>query len=132
MLWNDRHRACCGWRLQRCCWCCYVLPATYTLSMLHGGKDPVSIWGLGGWLGQEGDLPLRLTKCASWYLGLYTLVLLIDGKEGGFGMAPWCLVLVCSWRCPLADRHSLPFTWTLSLHRRWCPSAWKEGGGGVD
>ena len=23
----------------------------------------------------------------------------------------------------LADRHSLPFPWTLSLHRRWCPSA---------
>ena len=38
-------------------------------------------------------------------------------------MTPWCVVLVCSWRCLLADRHSLPFPWTLSLHRRWCPSA---------
>ena len=42
---------------------------------------------------------------------------------GGFGMTPWCDVLVCSWRRLLADRHSLPFPWTLSLHRRWCPSA---------
>ena len=38
-------------------------------------------------------------------------------------MTPWCIVLVCSWRRLLADRHSLPFPWTLSLHRRWCPSA---------
>ena len=29
--------------------------------------------------------------------------------EGGFGMTPWCVVLVCSWRRVLADRHSLPF-----------------------
>ena len=35
---------------------------------------------------------------------------------------PWCVVHVCSWRRLLADRHSLPFPWTLSLHRRWCPS----------
>ena len=42
---------------------------------------------------------------------------------GGFGMTPWCDDLVCSWRRLLADRHSLPFPWTLSLHRRWCPSA---------
>ena len=42
---------------------------------------------------------------------------------GGFGMMPWCVVLVCSGRRLLADRHSLPFPWTLSLHRRWCPSA---------
>ena len=41
----------------------------------------------------------------------------------GFGMTPWCDDLVCSWRRLLADRHSLPFPWTLSLHRRWCPSA---------
>ena len=38
-------------------------------------------------------------------------------------MTPWCDDLVCSWRRLLADRHSLPFPWTLSLHRRWCPSA---------
>ena len=38
-------------------------------------------------------------------------------------MTPWCVVLVRSWRRLLADRHSLPFSWTLSLHRRWCPSA---------
>ena len=40
-----------------------------------------------------------------------------------FGMMPWCDDLVCSWRRLLADRHSLPFPWTLSLHRQWCPSA---------
>ena len=44
-------------------------------------------------------------------------------QRGGFGMTPWCDDLVCSWRRLLADRHSLPFPWTLSLHRRWCPSA---------
>ena len=38
-------------------------------------------------------------------------------------MTPWCDDLVCSWRRLLADRHSLPFPWTLFLHRRWCPSA---------
>ena len=38
-------------------------------------------------------------------------------------MTPWCVVLVCNWRRPLADRHSLPFPWILSLHRWWCPSA---------
>ena len=37
-------------------------------------------------------------------------------------MTPWCDDLVCSWRRLLADRHSLPFPWTLSLKRRWCPS----------
>ena len=42
---------------------------------------------------------------------------------GGGGMTPWCDDLVCSWRRLLADRHSLPFPWTLSLQRRWCPSA---------
>ena len=42
---------------------------------------------------------------------------------GGFGMTLWRVVLVCSWRRLLADRHSLPFPWTLSLHRRWRPSA---------
>ena len=44
-------------------------------------------------------------------------------SKGDFGMTPWCDDLVCSWRRLLADRHSLPFPWTLSLHRRWCPSA---------
>ena len=38
-------------------------------------------------------------------------------------MTPWCDDLVCSWRRLLADRHSLPFPWTLLLHRWWCPSA---------
>ena len=41
----------------------------------------------------------------------------------GFGMTPRCIALVCSGRRLLADRRSLPFPWTLSLHRRWCPSA---------
>ena len=48
-----------------------------------------------------------------------------------FAMPPWCIVLVCSWRRRLADRHSLPFPWTLSLmgggaHRpltTLCPSS---------
>ena len=31
------------------------------------------------------------------------------GSGGGFGKKPWSCVLVCSWRRPLADRHSLPF-----------------------
>ena len=35
----------------------------------------------------------------------------------------WCVVLVCSWRRLLADRHLLPFPLSLCLHRRWCPSA---------
>ena len=34
---------------------------------------------------------------------------------GGFGMRPWCDDLVCSGRRLLANRHSLPFPWTLSL-----------------
>ena len=42
-------------------------------------------------------------------------------RGGGGGTTPWC-VLVCSWLHQLADRHLLPFPWTLSLHRRWCPS----------
>ena len=48
------------------------------------------------------------------------------GIGEGFGMRPLCIVLVCSWRRLLADRHSLPFPWTLSLHRRWCPLAMKS------
>ena len=52
----------------------------------------------------------------------YTLRAFHKCGGGGFGMTPWC-DLVCSWRRLLADRHSLPFPWTLSLHRRWCPSA---------
>ena len=35
----------------------------------------------------------------------------------------WHDAMVCTWQRPLADRHSLPFRWTLSLHRRWCQSA---------
>ena len=42
---------------------------------------------------------------------------------GGVGMSPWCIVLVCSRQRLLADHHSLPFPWTLSLYRRWYPSA---------
>ena len=44
------------------------------------------------------------------------------GGGGGVGMTPWC-VLVCSRQRQLADRHLLPFPWTLSLCRRWYPSA---------
>ena len=42
---------------------------------------------------------------------------------GSLACRLWCIVLVCSGRRLLADRPSLPFPWTLSLHRRWCPSA---------
>ena len=42
---------------------------------------------------------------------------------GGVGISPRCIVLVCSWRRLLADRHSPPFPWTLSFCRRRCPSA---------
>ena len=42
------------------------------------------------------------------------------GGEGGVGMSP---LVRCSGRRLLADRHSLPFPWTLSLRRRWCPLA---------
>ena len=48
-----------------------------------------------------------------------------QGRGGGEGgMTQWC-VLVCSWRRQWADRHLLPFPWTLSLHihRRWCRTA---------
>ena len=47
----------------------------------------------------------------------------MTGGRGRFSMTPWCVLTVYSWRRLLADRHSLPFPWTLSLHRRWCPSA---------
>ena len=39
---------------------------------------------------------------------------------GGFGMSP---LGSCRCRRLLADRHSRPFPWTLSLHRRRCPWA---------
>ena len=42
---------------------------------------------------------------------------------GGLACRLGCIVLVCSWRRQLADRQLLPFPWTLSVHRRWCPSA---------
>ena len=45
------------------------------------------------------------------------------GGGGGLACRLWCTVLVCSRRRQLADRPSLPFPWTLSLHRQWCPSA---------
>ena len=45
------------------------------------------------------------------------------GGGGVWHVALVSFVLVCSWRRLLADRHSLPFPWTLTLHRRWCPSA---------
>ena len=49
---------------------------------------------------------------------------LSTGRGGGRLVCRYGRVfLVCSWRRPLADRHSLPFPWTLCLHRRWCPSA---------
>ena len=38
-------------------------------------------------------------------------------------MSPWCVALVCSCRRLLADRHWLPFPWTLSFRGRWCPLA---------
>ena len=49
-----------------------------------------------------------------------------DGmSRGGRGLACrlGCFVLVCSRWHLLADRHSPPFPWTLSLRRRRCPLA---------
>ena len=90
-----------------CCWPkCVKVGTPYrrwvTPSHLRGGT----------WRGGR-PVPVRPTR-----------KLLVELRlEGGFGMTPWCDDLVCSWRRLLADRHSLPFPWTLSLHRRWCPSA---------
>ena len=64
------------------------------------------------------ELPCVHCHAIAW--GIMACVL---RRGGGVGMTPWCVVLVCSWRRLLADRHSLSFPWTLSLHRRWCPSA---------
>ena len=52
-----------------------------------------------------------------------TKVCVLGGGGGGFGMLPWCNVLVCSRRRLLAYRRSRPFPWTLSLQKRWCPLA---------
>ena len=61
-------------------------------------------------------------SCASWGPGPETYIIPYPGGRG-FGMSLSWIVLVCSGRRRLADRHSLPFPWTLSLRRRWCPSA---------
>ena len=47
-------------------------------------------------------------------------------RAAGGGVSPLCVVLVCSRRCLLADRHSLPFPWTRCLH--WRRSGEEEGG----
>ena len=46
---------------------------------------------------------------------------------GGVGKKPWCCILFCSWRRPLADRHSLPFP---SLSFSEGPLSRCFGGGG--
>ena len=71
------------------------------------------VWGGGGSRGGYTALLLRV----------YGHSTTSPERGGGVGMTPWYDDLVCSWRRLLADRHSLPFPWTLSLHRRWCPSA---------
>ena len=61
---------------------------------------------------------LILTLC-----GPKRVLVVSPGGGGGLACRLWCIVLICSWRRLLAYRHSLPFPWSLSLHRRWCPSA---------
>jgi len=58
-----------------------------------------------------GHRPSRLARGVQ--VGTPTPVM---GYGGRFGMTPCCIVLVCSWRHLLANRHSRPFPWTLSLH----------------
>ena len=53
---------------------------------------------------------------------------LLSSGGGGVGKKPWYCVLVCSWRRPLADRHSLPFP-SLSFSEG-APSTPGGGGGG--
>ena len=78
---------------------------------------PSGVWHIVAWVGvlarSHGLVFSSAAGGAHWQIAM----------GGGFGMTPWCDDLVCSWRRLLADRHSLPFPWTLSLHRRWCPSA---------
>ena len=83
-------------------------PPMHCPSPIIWRNDPNSllVWEVEGGTLSAGDSQ----KCSEW-------------GGGGFGMTPWCDDLVCSWRRVLADRHSLPFPWTLSLYRRWCPSA---------
>ena len=51
--------------------------------------------------------------CMLWY---------IEGG-GGVDMSLWRVVVICSWWCLLANRHLLPFPWSLFLDRQWCLSA---------
>lgn len=67
-----------------------------------------------------GHRPSRLARGVQ--VGTPTPVM---GYGGRFGMTPCCIVLVCSWRHLLANRHSRPFPWTLSLH------SMGYGGGGL-
>ena len=53
--------------------------------------------------GALGRRPSRLCPCGRATGGQR------DSTRGGFGKKPWYCVLVCSWRRPLADRHSLAF-----------------------
>ena len=94
----------------------------------HRGKKRNSCWALFGCTGciSLGDIQNAPTR---WVLALFvgvpnswSVVPNFRSMGGGVGMTPWCVVLVCSWRRLLADRHSLPFPCTLSL---------RGGGGGM-
>ena len=68
---------------------------------------------------------LRTKSCAARARPFMPRSVLLWGW-GGVGVLACrhgCVDLICSWRCLLADRHSLPFPWILSLCRRWCSSA---------
>ena len=65
------------------------------------------------------QMPLRLALGVRGTVAGHRL----GAPKGGDGVPPPLPILVCSRRRLLADRHSLPFPWTLSLRRRWCPSA---------
>ena len=88
--------------------CCPSLRLSHTLALLSGEAHLM-------------DSSFLFSLVTLLHRGILRCVIL-QHYGGGFGMPPWC-VLVCSWRRQLADRHFLPFPWTLSLQTRRCPSA---------
>ena len=94
---------------------------------VHFGAEAAELFSEGPTVVQNLDKTFSFKKCREAHQidqrHVLTATMYVCVGGGGFGMTPWCDDLVCSWRRLLADRHSLPFPWTLSLHRRWCPSA---------
>ena len=101
-------RLCWGGRGMGLCWGAWGCAGGGGEWGCAGGHGAVAVLGVGGFA--QG-------------LGIYLFAFGGAWGGGGVGMTPWCVVLVCSWRRLLADRHSLPFPWTLSHYRQWCPSA---------